>query len=104
MRSYRKLIAATAMVAAATLGLAACGDSGGGDETSQASGAKTLKLWHYEGETSAMAIAWNKAIEIFKTEHPGVTVNFEQKQFEQIQKNVGMIMNSSEGLDMLERN
>jgi raffinose/stachyose/melibiose transport system substrate-binding protein len=104
MRVYRKLIATTAVLAAVTLGLAACsGDSGGG-ETSEASGAKTLKLWHYEGKDSAMAIAWNKAIEIFKTEHPGVTVNFEQKQFEQIQKNAGMILNSSEGPDLMEYN
>jgi raffinose/stachyose/melibiose transport system substrate-binding protein len=105
MRSYRRLIAATAIVAAATLGLAACGgDSDGGGETSNASGAKTLKLWHYESEASAMTIAWNKAIEIFKTEHPGVTVNFEQKQFEQIQQNAGMILNSDEGPDIMEYN
>jgi raffinose/stachyose/melibiose transport system substrate-binding protein len=104
MRVYRKLIATTAVLAAVTLGLAACGSDSGGDETSQASGAKTLKLWHYEGPDSAMAIAWTKAIEIFKTEHPGVTVNFEQKQFEQIQKNAGMILNSDQGPDVMEYN
>jgi len=104
MRVYRKLIATTAVLAAVTLGLAACGSDSGGEETSQASGAKTLKLWHYEGPDSAMAIAWTKAIEIFKTEHPGVTVNFEQKQFEQIQKNAGMILNSDQGPDVMEYN
>ncbi len=102
MRSYRKLIATTAFLAAATLGLAACGDSD--DDASKASGAKSLKLWHYEGETSAMGIAWDKAIEVFKTEHPGVTVNFERKQFQQIQQNAGMILNSSEAPDVMEYN
>jgi raffinose/stachyose/melibiose transport system substrate-binding protein len=104
MRSYRKLIAATAILAATTLGLAACGGDSGGDETSTASGAKTLKLWHYEGDTSAMGIAWDKAIEIFKTEHPGVTVDFERKEFQQIQQNAGMILNSAEGPDIMEYN
>src|SRR5690242_16795597 len=104
MRSYRKLIAATAILAATTLGLAACGGDSGGDETSTASGAKTLKLWHYEGETSAMGIAWDKAIEIFKAEHPGVTVNFQRKEFQQIQQNAGMILNSDEAPDVMEYN
>jgi raffinose/stachyose/melibiose transport system substrate-binding protein len=103
MRSYRKLIATTAILAATTLGLAACGSDSAG-ETSESSGAKTLKLWHYEGEDSAMGIAWDKAIEIFKTEHPGVTVNFERKTFEQIQQNAGMILNSAEGPDIMEYN
>jgi raffinose/stachyose/melibiose transport system substrate-binding protein len=103
MRVYRKLVAATAVVAAATLGLAACGGSSSGGDTS-ASGAKTLKLWHYEGADSAMGIAWDKAIEVFKTEHPGVTVDFERKTFEQIQQNAGMILNSTEGPDVMEYN
>jgi raffinose/stachyose/melibiose transport system substrate-binding protein len=105
MRSYRKLIATAAILAATTLGLAACGgDSDSAGETSESSGAKTLKLWHYEGEDSAMGIAWDKAIEIFKTEHQGVTVNFERKTFEQIQQNAGMILNSAEGPDIMEYN
>ncbi len=103
MRAYRKLVAATAVVAAATLGLAACGGSSSGGDAG-ASGAKTLKLWHYEGADSAMGVAWDKAIEVFKTEHPGVTVDFERKTFEQIQQNAGMILNSTEGPDVMEYN
>jgi raffinose/stachyose/melibiose transport system substrate-binding protein len=101
MQAFRKLVAATAIVAAATMGLAACG---GGDSESGSSGAKTLKLWHYEGATSAMGIAWDKSIVIFKKEHPGVKVKFERKAFEQIQQNAGMILNSSEGPDVMEYN
>jgi raffinose/stachyose/melibiose transport system substrate-binding protein len=103
MRAYRKLVAATALVAAATLSLAACGggSSGGGEAKS---GAKVLKLWHYEGADSAMGIAWDKSIQIFKTEHPGVTVQFERKTFEQIQQNAGMILNSDQGPDIMEYN
>ena len=51
-----------------------------------------------------MGIAWDKAIEIFKAEHPGVEVQFERKAFEQIQQNAGMIINSSEGPDIMEYN
>ena len=79
--------------------LASCGgsDSGGSD-------AKTLKLWHYESANGAMGIAWDKAIEIFKKEHPDVTVDFERKAFEQIQQNAGMIISSDEGPDIMEYN
>jgi raffinose/stachyose/melibiose transport system substrate-binding protein len=101
MQGFRKLVAATALVAAASMGLAACGNSG---STESSSGAKTLKLWHYEGADSAMGIAWDKSIAIFKKEHPGVKVTFERKAFEQIQQNAGMILNSSEGPDIMEYN
>ena len=60
------------------LALAGCaggsGDSGDGD---------TLKLWHYEGDDSAMGIAWAEAIKVFE-EETGATVEFEEKCFEQI--------------------
>jgi raffinose/stachyose/melibiose transport system substrate-binding protein len=91
----------TALVAAATLALAACGadagDGGGG-------GGKTLKLWHYEGATSAMGVAWTEAIKQFEASHPGVKVQFEEKGFEQIRQNAGMILNSDQAPDILEYN
>jgi raffinose/stachyose/melibiose transport system substrate-binding protein len=103
MRAYRKLVATTALVAAVTLGLAACG--GGSSESSGSKNSpKVLKLWHYESADSAMGIAWDKSIEIFKAEHPGVTVQFERKTFEQIQQNAGMILNSDQGPDVMEYN
>jgi raffinose/stachyose/melibiose transport system substrate-binding protein len=101
MRSHRRLLAAGVMVAMAATVLAGCG---GEDDEGGASGATTLKLWHYENDESAMGVAWNRAIEIFEKEHPGVTVQFERKAFEQIQQNAGMILNSDEGPDLMEYN
>ncbi|TDB80717.1 ABC transporter substrate-binding protein [Micromonospora sp. KC721] len=98
MRRFRKVAVAVTVAALAATGLVACGDDGGDSE------AKVLKLWHYESANSAMGIAWDRAIEIFKDEHPGVEVRFERKAFEQIQQNAGMILNSSEGPDIMEYN
>jgi len=103
MGRFRKLGVAVALAAIAATTVTACGsgDEGGGGDGSDA---KVLKLWHYESANSAMGIAWDKAIETFKTEHPGVEVQFERKAFEQIQQNAGMIINSSEGPDIMEYN
>ncbi|WBB95100.1 extracellular solute-binding protein [Solwaraspora sp. WMMA2080] len=95
--STRTLIAAA--LTATALTLSACGadadDSGDGS---------TLRLWHYEGVNSAMGIAWAEAIKQFEASHPGVTVVYEEKGFEQIRQNAGMILNSDEGPDILEYN
>ena len=99
MRPHRRLLAAGVTVAAAATVLAGCG----GDDA-DSSGATTLKLWHYESADGAMGIAWDKAIEMFKAEHPGVTVKFERKAFEQVQQNAGMILSSDEGPDVMEYN
>ncbi|BCY07566.1 ABC transporter substrate-binding protein [Actinoplanes sp. L3-i22] len=89
----------------AAAALAACGNDDDSSSTStEGADAKTLTLWHYEGPTSAMGIAWAKAIEIFKTKHPGVEVKFEEKSFEQIQQNAQMILNSDSAPDILEYN
>jgi len=65
---------------------------------------RTLKLWHYEAADSAMAISWNHAIEQFEASHPDVTVEFEEKVFEQIQETGMMILNSDEVPDVMEIN
>ncbi|HQY33673.1 extracellular solute-binding protein [Actinotalea sp.] len=85
------------------LALAACG---GGDTAGTEEGStegQTLKLWHYEGEDSAMGIAWAEAIKVFE-EETGATVEFEQKAFEQIQQTAGMVLSSDEGPDIMEYN
>ena len=60
------------------LALTACvggnGGASGGAATADDSDDQTLTVWHYENEDSAMGQAWAKAIEIFKEEHPDVTV------------------------------
>src|SRR3954471_17964992 len=98
----RSGLAGGALLLATSLALTAC--SGDGADDDKGSDAKTLTLWHYEGPTSAMGIAWNKAIEEFKSSHPGVEVKFEEKGFEQIQQNAQMILNSDSAPDIMEYN
>ncbi|BEL07704.1 extracellular solute-binding protein [Actinoplanes sichuanensis] len=101
MLRSRSGLAAGALLLAATLGLTACSSD---DTSTEGADAKSLTLWHYEGPNSAMGIAWNKAIELFKASHPGVEVKFEEKGFEQIQQNAQMILNSDSAPDILEYN
>lgn len=89
-----RLVAALAVTATV---LTACGDDG-------ASSPNELVLWHYEGPDSAMGKAWAAAIEEFERTHEGVTVRFEEKGFEQIQKTASMVLNSDEAPDLMEYN
>jgi len=82
--------------------LAACGSSGGSGNA--ASSSKVLKVWWYEGNGSAYQIAWDQAIKDFKKQHPGVTVQFSLKSFNQMQQNASMILNSSNVPDVMEYN
>ncbi|HET6188611.1 MAG TPA: extracellular solute-binding protein [Trebonia sp.] len=81
--------------------LAACGSSGGGTSSSASN---VLKVWWYEGNGSAYQIAWDQAISDFKKQHPGVTVQFSLKSFNQMQQNASMILNSSDVPDVMEYN
>jgi raffinose/stachyose/melibiose transport system substrate-binding protein len=101
--SFPRAALAAAAAAALTLGACSGGESPGAGATDDTA-ATTLRLWHYESANGAMGVAWDKAIEIFKKEHPGVKVEFERKAFEQIQQNAGMILNSEEGPDIMEYN
>jgi raffinose/stachyose/melibiose transport system substrate-binding protein len=101
--SFHRAALAAAAAAALTLGACSGGESPGAGATDDTA-ATTLRLWHYESANGAMGVAWDKAIEIFKKEHPGVKVEFERKAFEQIQQNAGMILNSEEGPDIMEYN
>ncbi|GAA4583224.1 extracellular solute-binding protein [Planotetraspora phitsanulokensis] len=96
--------AAAAVLAASAMVLAACGGSSDGGGGGSSSGPRTLTLWHYEGADSAMGKAWAQAIKEFEASHPGVTVKFEEKGFEQIQKTAGMVLNSDEAPDVMEYN
>ncbi|GAA2210659.1 extracellular solute-binding protein [Nonomuraea monospora] len=94
-----------AVLAAAALALSACG-SGGDSGTPSPAGSepRVLKLWHYETADSAMGKAWAEAIKKFEASHPNVTVKFEEKGFEQIQKTASMVLNSDEAPDIMEYN
>jgi raffinose/stachyose/melibiose transport system substrate-binding protein len=97
-KSAGLLMAALVALAA---GLAACGGSGSG---APASSPKVLKVWWYEAPGSAYQIAWDQAITDFKKQHPGVTVQFSLKSFNQMQQNASMILNSSDVPDVMEYN
>ncbi|MEU6539340.1 extracellular solute-binding protein [Streptomyces sp. NPDC047000] len=100
MLTTRRRVVAAAVILSGSLLLTSCGSS----SDSGSSDGKTLKLWHYEGPDSAMGVAWNAAIKEFKKTHPGVTVKFEEKGFEQIQKTAPMVLNSSDAPDLMEYN
>jgi raffinose/stachyose/melibiose transport system substrate-binding protein len=97
LRGRNLLLAASALALLAPL--TACGGSG----TAEGDG-KTLRLWHYEDKDGALGKAWAAAIAEFKKTHPDVKVVFEQKTFEQIQQNAGMILNSDKAPDVMEYN
>jgi raffinose/stachyose/melibiose transport system substrate-binding protein len=85
----------------------ACGGDDGGsasDQTPADGEDRVLRLWHYEGPNSAMGIAWDRAIEIFEETYPGVTVEFEEKGFEQIRETASMVLNAPDGPDIMEYN
>src|SRR5690554_2519955 len=97
----RTLAGLVAGLIAVPLTLTACSSGGGTEEPGAAEeGGGTLKLWHYEGEDSAMGIAWDEAIRVFE-EESGATVEFERKAFEQIQQTAGMVLSSDEGPDIM---
>lgn len=106
MRSAR--LALGAAVAVSALVLSACGgsgDSGTNDTVSSKVDGKgrTLTLWHYESDTSAMGVAWNAAIKEFESE-TGAKVKFEPKAFEQIRTTASQVLNSDEAPDVMEYN
>jgi raffinose/stachyose/melibiose transport system substrate-binding protein len=110
MLGSRMAITLAALLAVGSLAVTGCKDKPRPAENTgsqappapQAGG--VLKLWHYEPPNSAMGIAWKQAIADFEKAHPGVTVKFEEKGFEQIQQNAGMVLNSDEAPDIMEYN
>jgi raffinose/stachyose/melibiose transport system substrate-binding protein len=118
MRRSKMPITLLVLLAVAPLAVSGCKDksssTAGAGTGSQASASPqpaggtpagtVLKLWHYEPPDSAMGIAWKQAIAAFEKSHPGVTVKFEEKGFEQIQQNAAMILNSDEAPDVMEYN
>ena len=94
MRS--RLIASSVAIATAALVLAGCSGQPAADDN-------VLKLWHFEGETSAVGVAWDEAIKVFE-EETGATVEFEEKSFEQIRQTASQVLNSDEAPDILEYN
>jgi raffinose/stachyose/melibiose transport system substrate-binding protein len=64
----------------------------------------TFNIWWFEGADTSQGIAWTKALDEFKAKHADVTVNFQQKTFQQLQASGSMILNSDQAPDVLEYN
>jgi len=94
------ILATTAVLLA---GCAGGTSSDGAVDTSPSGKGKTLTLWHFESETSAMGIGWNEAIKEFEAE-TGAKVKFEAKAFEQIRSTASQVLNSNAAPDILEYN
>ncbi len=97
-----------ALVAVGALTLAACSSSGSSDATTGAAAdgdysGQVLKVMHYEGEDSAMGIAWNRAIEIFE-EETGATVDLQTTAFEDLNSSASQLFDSSDAPDVSEYN
>ncbi|MGF0117636.1 ABC transporter substrate-binding protein [Promicromonospora sp. Marseille-Q5078] len=101
-----RTVSTVALIAASTLTLTACVGGGGGGSAPGGGDAddKTLTIWHYENDDSAMGQAWAKAIDIFEEEHPDVTVDVEKQTFEQIQKNAKIVLTGDDVPDVMEYN
>lgn len=91
-----RIMAAGAVAAVAVGGLTAC-DAGGSDAT-------TFTVWHYEDPSSAQGQAWDKAIEIFKEEHPDVTVKYEKQSFDSVKNNAKVLLTGNNVPDVMEFN
>jgi raffinose/stachyose/melibiose transport system substrate-binding protein len=93
--------AATSAAAPPASTAAPASAASGGAEPNYAG--RTLTLWDYEADDSAMGVAWNAAIKEFEAK-TGAKVTFQAKAFEQIQANAGLILNSSSAPDIMEYN
>ena len=104
---YRKSAIAAAMAVSA-IALSACSSTGDDPSAAPSSGdvdytGETLTVMHYEGEESAMGIAWARAIEIFE-EQTGATVEVQATSFEDLNASAGQLFDSSDAPDVSEYN
>src|SRR6478735_1937301 len=104
---YRKTTFAAAMAVGA-IALTACSSSGDDGPSAAPTGdvdytGQTLTVMHYEGDESAMGIAWNRAIEIFE-EQTGATVELQPTSFEDLNASAGQLFDSSDAPDVSEYN
>lgn len=103
MRNRSRTLTALATAGALTFTLAACSsDDGGGGADGDWSG-QTLTVMHFEGQDSAMGIAWDRAIEIFE-EETGASVNLELTAFEDLRTSAEQLFDSGDAPDVAEYN
>ncbi|WP_243226869.1 extracellular solute-binding protein [Microbacterium sp. CIAB417] len=93
---------AVAVIAAAVGAALALGGCSGGSGAGDTGDGKTLKVWWWENDESALSAAWKKAIDIFEEQHPDVKVDFELKTYEQMQQSGQLLLDSGDAPDVLE--
>lgn len=107
MRNRSRTLAALATAGALTLTLTACSsDDDGGSAETPADGdwsGETLTVMHFEGQDSAMGIAWDRAIEIFE-EETGATVDLQLTAFEDLRTSAEQLFDSGDAPDVAEYN
>ena len=103
----KRHLALGSMAAVGAMILSGCASGSTDDSTATAAvnkgvdgKGKTLTLWHYESDTSAMGIAWKQAIATFEKE-TGAKVKLEPKSFEQIRSTSSQVLNSDAAPDVL---
>jgi len=83
MKHTRKVAAAIAIACAASLSLAGCGSTPGGESSD--SGSVTLTWWH-NATSDPLKGLWEQVAKEFEDAHPGVTINVTGYQNEELQR------------------
>lgn len=91
-RNFLRISAATAAAGLTAAGLAGC--SAGAEDN-------TFTILQYETTTTAQYQGWQKALEIFKAEHPDVNVEFSTTSFDSIRSNAKILLTGDEVPDVM---
>lgn len=94
-RSHRAWAALAAVVLSAC-GLTACG---GGDNSGD-----TFTILQYEDPNTAQGKGWQKALTIFKREHPNVKVKYQTTSFDAVRQNAKITLSGDNVPDVIEFN
>ncbi|MDH6579732.1 extracellular solute-binding protein [Kitasatospora sp. MAP5-34] len=95
----RRGIAASALVAALAVSLAACGSSGSGSDTKAADGPVTITYWDTSNATNE-APNYQALVSKFEAANPNIKVNFVNVPFDQAQNKLQTAMGASGAPDV----
>ncbi len=94
---WRRVIAGVAMCAVAGLGLVGCSSGGSSSDD-------TFKVWLYSDPSQAESQMWQASLKELQKRHPDLTIDFQQKAFQQVRANGAMVLSSSSAPDVLQFN
>ncbi len=90
-----KSIAAAAAALAVGIGVSGC---------STGSDSDTFTIWQFEAKDSASYQSWERALELFKEQHPDVEVEVVDTSFDNIRKNAKLLLDGNDVPDVIEFN